>query len=80
MVGSLEKGKAFIASFVTDNQFISKHYAENLNKLDELSRQRLLFGNWEYDDDLSKLFNYDRILDVFTNEVNAGDYRIGVKR
>ena len=76
MVGSLEKGKAFIASFVTDNQFISKHYAENLNKLDELSRQRLLFGNWEYDDDLSKLFNYDRILDVFTNEVNAGDYRI----
>ena len=75
-LGTLEKGKAFIPAFVHENEFISKHYEENLDKLDELSRQRLLFGNWEYDDDLCKLFSYDRILDVFSNEIEKGDLRI----
>lgn len=71
---NLEEGKAFIPAFVHENEFISKHYQENLDKLDELSRQRLLFGNWEYDDDLSKLMQYDRILDIYTNEhVEGGD-------
>ena len=67
-LGTIEKGKAFIPAFVHENTFISKHYEENLNNLDELSRQRLLMGNWEYDDDLCKLMNYDRILDVFKND------------
>ncbi len=75
-LGTIEKGKAFIPAFVHENKFISKHYEENLNNLDELSRQRLLMGNWEYDDDLCKLINYDRILDIFTNEAEDGYIRI----
>ena len=27
----------------------------------------MLHGNWEYDDDPSKLFDYEKILDIFTN-------------
>lgn len=77
MLGKLPKDKAFIASFVHDNAFISKHYEANLNNLDELSRQRLLLGNWEYDDDLTKLFEYNRIIDIYTNKhVLKGHRRI----
>lgn len=63
----LKPYRAFVAALVQDNPFISKHYIENLQKLDNTSKERLLFGNWEYDDDPSKLFEYEKILDIFTN-------------
>lgn len=64
----LQHYKAYIPASVYDNPFISEHYIENLKKLDPINRERLLNGNWEYDDDPAKLFDYDKILDIFTNE------------
>lgn len=64
---NLHGEKAFVQSLVTDNPNISPHYINNLKKLDNLSKQRLLYGNWEYDDELGKLFKYDDILNIFTN-------------
>ena len=61
--------RAFIPALVGDNPFISKYYTENLNKLDKNSKERLLFGNWEYDDDPSRLFDYEKIIDLFTTKV-----------
>ena len=52
---------------VTDNPYISKHYIGQLNRLDRISRERLLNGNWKYDDTQNKLFDYDAINDMFTN-------------
>jgi len=69
----LEPYKAYIRASVYDNPFISKHYIENLKKLDRINRERLLNGNWEYDDDPLKLFDYDKILDLFTNEATRGN-------
>lgn len=69
----LEDYKAYVPASVYDNPFISKHYIENLKKLDRINRERLLNGNWEYDDDPMKLFDYDKILDLFTNEATRGD-------
>ena len=66
--GKLDDYKQFIPALVGDNPFMSKYYKENLLKLDKNSKERLLFGNWEYDDDPSILFEYDKILDIFTNE------------
>ena len=66
--GLLPKDHFFIKSLVTDNPDISKHYIENLGKLDEISKQRLLYGNWEYDDDPATLIEYEKIVDLFTNE------------
>lgn len=63
----LEPYRAFIPSLVQDNPFISPHYISNLQKLDPVSKQRLLYGNFDYDDDPAKLFDYDDILDLFTN-------------
>jgi hypothetical protein len=64
--GTLPKYRQFVPALVNDNPFISEHYQENLKKLDKNSRERLLFGNWNYDDDPSKLFEYDKINDMFT--------------
>jgi len=69
----LEPYKAYIKASVYDNPFISKHYIENLKKLDTKNRERLLNGNWEYDDDPTKIFEYDRIIDMFTNEGQRGE-------
>jgi hypothetical protein len=72
--GTISKNKRFITSLIDDNPFISKHYKENLLTLDSVSKERLLFGNWEYLDDPAQLIDYDKILDSFTNTfVPIGD-------
>lgn len=72
--GSLPNHRKFIQALVTDNPDISIHYRENLLGLDEASKQRLLYGNWEYDDDPATLIEYEKILDCFTNDfVSNGD-------
>jgi phage terminase large subunit len=69
--GKLEDSKKFIQALVSDNPFISKHYIENLKKIkDKATRERLLNGNWHYDDDPSCLFDYDTICDLFTTKTD----------
>ena len=72
--GRLPDYLKFIPSLVTDNRHVSKHYAQQLEKLDHVSKQRLLFGNWEYDDTDDKLIDYNAILGMFeTEHVEAGE-------
>ena len=56
-----------VLSLATDNPNLSKHYINNLHKLDKVSKERLLYGNWDYDDDPAVLMDYDKITDIFTN-------------
>tara|TARA_R100001530_G_scaffold119534_2_gene86718 strand:+ start:3556 stop:4854 length:1299 start_codon:yes stop_codon:yes gene_type:complete len=65
--GSLPHYKVFIQSLVNDNPHLSKHYIEQLNRLDKISRMRLLIGDWEYENLEDKLFDYDKLQDCFTN-------------
>jgi hypothetical protein len=65
--GELSEDKAFISSLVTDNPHVPQAYIDNLRKADKVTRERLLFGNFYYDDDPSKLIEYDKILDLWTN-------------
>jgi len=70
----LTNHRKFIQSLVSDNKNISRHYADQLSKLDEISKQRLLFGNWEYDDSEDKLIEYNAILNIFDyKEIEDGD-------
>lgn len=74
--GILESGKAFVQALVTDNPHISPHYIKSLHELkDKALRERLLFGNWEYDDDPLALFSADAIADLFTNQVGESNER-----
>jgi hypothetical protein len=69
----LPKYRKFIQSLVQDNQYISKHYEDQLQTLDELSKQRLLYGNWEYDIHTDSLIEYDAILNTFNSRGIDGD-------
>lgn len=67
----LAENKAFIRSLVTDNPHISPHYIQSLKDMkDRVLRERLLYGNWEYDDDDNALFSYDALTDLFTNTID----------
>ena len=65
--------RKFIQSLVVDNTYISKHYEQQLSELDELSKQRLLYGNWEYDVSNDNLIEYDAILSLFNQKGIDGD-------
>ena len=62
--------KAFVPSVATDNPYLPEDYIEQLKKSDEITRQRLLYGNFDYDDTESKLFRTDEIMDMFTTLVD----------
>ena len=70
--GKQKKHRKFIQSLVDDNEYISKYYKTQLQTLDELSKQRLLFGNWEYDASDDALINYDSIINLFNQKGVAG--------
>jgi len=60
--------RVFISSLYKDNPYIDhKKYEESLKRADKVTKERLLKGNWEYDDDPTKLYEYDDICDLFTN-------------
>lgn len=66
--GTLRKDRAFIPALPGDNPYLPKAYIETLEKLDKTSRERLLKGNWEYDDDPTVLMNFEAIMALFENE------------
>jgi len=71
--GTQKPHRKFIQSLVDDNEYISKYYKTQLETLDELSKQRLLFGNWEYDSTKDSLIEYDAILNMFSQKGIAGE-------
>lgn len=69
MENRLKPYQVFHQAFVQDNPFIAKDYIEQLeNTTDKAKRERLLKGNWEYDDNPYKLCDYDKILQLYTND------------
>lgn len=66
--GTLPKGIKFLQALVTDNPYIDSGYIEKLKAIkDKVRKQRLLYGNFDYDDDDNALMDYDSITDIFTN-------------
>jgi len=71
--GTIEPFKKFIQALPQDNKMLDKGYLENLNRiLSKNAKERLLKGNWEYDDDPNTLCEYERILSIFTNVPKKG--------
>lgn len=70
----LEKEYVFIRSLHSDNNYLPQEYIENINQItDSVKRQRLIEGNFDYDDDDDALIPYNKILDTFTNEFVPND-------
>lgn len=62
-------GYAFLQALAGDNPLQESGYISGLRSIsNQAKKQRLLFGNWDYDDDPSALIDYASILDFFTNK------------
>ena len=67
--GTLEDHKKFIQALPSDNKMLDAGYLEMLNRtLSPSEKERLLHGNWEYDDDPTALCDYDNIIAIFEND------------
>lgn len=62
----LPQYRRFVQSLPTDNPHLHPSYLKSLLRLDKNSRERLYFGNWEYDDDPAALIDHDAIADYFS--------------
>ncbi len=59
----------FIQSLATDNKHTAQDYVKNLKKIKNKSkRERLLLGNWEYDDNPFALYDFEEVANLFTND------------
>lgn len=73
---TLLKHRQFIQSLPTDNVFLPPAYIENLKNLDKVSRERLLYGNFEYSDDEALLFTIDDISACFREKDKNTNWEI----
>lgn len=63
----LPEYRQFIQALPTDNPHLHPTYLQSLLRLDKNSKERLYYGNWEYDDDPAALMDIDSINNIFTN-------------
>jgi len=66
--GSLDAHKIFIPALATDNPHLTEDYLDQLRNADKITRERLLNGNFEYDDDPTRLFEFDAMQDMFVKK------------
>ena len=72
--GTLSSEKAFITSKYMDNPYTAASYGKSLSQIsDNVTRDRLMHGNWEYDDDQTALLTYDEIVSIFYNDGTPGN-------
>lgn len=71
---NFDKNTVFIPALPTDNHHLSQDYLDMLKTLPEIQRQRLLHGNFDYDDDDRALCPYNKLLDTFTNTYLKTEY------
>lgn len=61
--------RKFIKALPTDNPHTTAQYLQQLRHSDKITQERLLLGNFEYDDDPARLMQYDALNDLWTNTV-----------
>ncbi len=64
---TLESHKKFIQALPTDNPFLPDSYLKKLEAKPLAERQRLLYGNWDYDNMPNALMSYENLLEIFIN-------------
>ncbi len=68
--GTLPKNKRVILSLYSDNPFTAEEYGKQLAGINnDVMRQRLKDGNWDYDEDQDALVTYDALSDCFSNTI-----------
>jgi hypothetical protein len=74
--GGLSPDYIFIQSLYKDNPYTAEEYGEQLDQIEDYAtKQRLKFGNWEYDSDEGALVKYESILEMFRNQAPKSIFR-----
>lgn len=72
--GELPEDKVFVPAYATDNVYLSEDYINTLKNQDnQIMRQRLWEGRWDYDEDHDALTTHDYISDAFSNTITKDD-------
>ncbi len=72
----LPENRKFLQSLVDDNPKNESGYKQKLlNIKNKAKKQRLLFGQWEYDDDPAALIDFEAISDLFSNPIEESTDR-----
>jgi len=69
--GKLPKHRVFIQALVGENLAMGQEVIDGMIRRmanDPSAIQRLVYGNWEYDDNELAIFTYEKIIGLFTNE------------
>jgi len=65
--GTMPSYRTFIRALPGDNPYLPEAYITNLERADKITRERLLKGNFDFDDDPQKVMNYEAITDLTRN-------------
>jgi len=66
--GTIREDRIFIQALPTDNPHLAKAYLQKLSQLNKIDRERLLEGNWDYDETQDRLYEYDDLLRCFREQ------------
>ena len=68
--GSLPAHMIYLPCLVQENPFIESGYISALESTtDKVKKERLLNGNWDYDDNPNAMCSYDDIMAIFSNDL-----------
>jgi hypothetical protein len=59
----------------TDNPYVTQEYIDSLKRSSKQVKERLLYGNFDYDDDPDTLFELDDVVQIFTNDIRSDECR-----
>lgn len=77
--GKLPLDTTFIQAFCHDNGYLPKEYIENLENITDLKlRQRILNGEWEYNEDEAQVIRYDWLYQCLGADAHSGRNTLGV--
>ena len=71
--GTMPIYRQFVKALPTDNPYTNPVYIEELKRADKITRERLLYGNFEYEDDPTALMDIDALGDLFSNSVTKSE-------
>ena len=75
--GTLPSNKKFLPALVTDNPYIEESYVEQLKSIeDESIKQRLLYGNWDYETADNQLVTMNWLNNCLVDDTEIGDEAI----
>jgi len=73
VAGELPQYRAFLPALPKDNPHLPESYFDTLSRLPEQDRKRLRDGDWDYDESIDRIFNYDDLIRCFRPEIIAGE-------